>query len=133
MDLSHLYAAAGKALPASTKAEQRAIRLVADACAGLNLDPAEAWKELGPDRDALQRGEISAVEVQAFCLALECSRTRAAGQRPSHYTKRAVCAACGPVWLWEGAPPQVLGCPWCFNRSNGLPIPKPTPATEGGE
>ena len=45
------------------------------------------------------------------------------GNIPAYFTKRAVCALCGPVWLWfEG---NVAGCPWCVNRINNLPIPRP--------
>ena len=45
------------------------------------------------------------------------------GNIPAYFTKRAVCALCGPVWLWfEG---NVAGCPWCVNRINDLPIPRP--------
>ena len=45
------------------------------------------------------------------------------GNIPAYFTKRAVCALCGPVWLWfEG---NVSGCPWCGNRTRDLPIPRP--------
>jgi hypothetical protein len=45
------------------------------------------------------------------------------GNIPAYFTKSAVCALCGPVWLWfEGS---VAGCPWCVNRINDLPIPRP--------
>lgn len=130
MDLSKLYAAAGKTLPAvvdtdEERCQERALRLVVDACAGLNLAPAEALQELGPDREQLARVEISPTELHAFCRALECSRTREAGQRPDHYTQPAFCAGCGPVWLWASSPPEVLGCPWCLTRAKGCSIPRP--------
>ena len=45
------------------------------------------------------------------------------GNIPAYFTKKAVCALCGPVWLWfEG---NVSGCPWCGNRTRDLPIPRP--------
>jgi len=42
------------------------------------------------------------------------------------------CEACGPVWAWAGAPATVQGCPWCANRADGLPIPRPAPITAAG-
>jgi len=36
------------------------------------------------------------------------------GVSPTHYTKAALCARCGPIWLWFSG--KVLGCPWCWNR-----------------
>jgi len=38
-----------------------------------------------------------------------------AGIVPGHYTQPSECASCGPVWLWEGAPDKVHGCPWCHH------------------
>jgi hypothetical protein len=55
-------------------------------------------------------------------LAIEDMRHR--GVVPNHYTAATECQRCGPVPVWEGCPPEVKGCPWCFNRHAGLPIPK---------
>ena len=63
--------------------------------------------------------------AEALAGAVATRRMRERGERPQHYTQRATCAGCGPVWLWEGAPLNVLGCPWCFNRISGKPIPTP--------
>ena len=57
----------------------------------------------------------------AEMLAIEDMRHR--GIVPSHYTSTTKCRHCGPVPIWEGCPPNILGCPWCFNRVTGLPIP----------
>jgi hypothetical protein len=48
---------------------------------------------------------------------------RERGEVPDHYTATTTCKHCGPVSIWAGCPPAVLGCPWCFNRMKGLPIP----------
>ena len=51
------------------------------------------------------------------------------GNIPAYFNKRAVCALCGPVWLWfEGG---VSGCPWCVNRAEDRPIPRPVAVTCG--
>lgn len=73
------------------------------------------WPAIKADQDALE----------ALALALVTRQQREHGTRPEHYTQRAHCEACGPVWLWEGAPARVLACPWCFNRTAGKPIPRP--------
>jgi len=72
--------------------------------------------------------------LQALRLAHAFGLTRAAGLAPDHYTGQTVCQSCGPVPIWEGAPASVQGCPWCTNRIEGLPIPKPMHrlAKEGG-
>lgn len=63
--------------------------------------------------------------VAAAIAAAAARRMRELGERPDHYTAISHCRACGPIWLWDGAPADVLGCPWCFNRAKGLPIPRP--------
>ena len=45
------------------------------------------------------------------------------GKVPGHYTHPATCKHCGPIWLWFSG--DVLGCPWCWNRIAGRPIPRP--------
>jgi hypothetical protein len=63
--------------------------------------------------------------LEAFAHALRTDFERQRGALPPHYTQLAECAACGPVWLWAGAPARVLACPWCHNRGAGLPVPRP--------
>lgn len=58
-----------------------------------------------------------AMEAEAIRLA------RLAGNIPDHYTSTTTCKHCGSVPIWDGCPPAVQGCPWCFNRLKGLPIP----------
>ncbi len=49
--------------------------------------------------------------VQAFANAVQIRRIRERGEIPPHYTASTVCAGCGPVPIWEGAPEKVLACP----------------------
>jgi hypothetical protein len=83
--------------------------------AELRAAAGEDWPEIKNQPEALE----------AFAHALKTRAMRAQGKVPAHYTQTVECAHCGPVWLWEGAPKQVLGCPWCFNRAKGRPIPRP--------
>ena len=55
---------------------------------------------------------------------LEIMAMREQGAAPPHYTAVTECKHCGPVPIWEGCSPHVLGCPWCLNRAAGQPIPK---------
>lgn len=64
---------------------------------------------------------------ETFAWALE----RQAGQVPSGWTQVAVCVQCGPVWLRAEAPTEVDSCPWCANREEGKPIPRPVAVTCG--
>jgi hypothetical protein len=61
--------------------------------------------------------------LDAFAQAVAIRRMREAGTVPAHYTAVTVCAGCGPVPIFQGVGEHVLGCPWCFNRHAGLPIP----------
>ncbi|EKE01161.1 MAG: hypothetical protein ACD_21C00202G0010 [uncultured bacterium] len=49
------------------------------------------------------------------------------GQVPDNFAAITRCNSCGYVYvpseLTNGG--SVLGCPWCWNRVKGLPIPKP--------
>lgn len=61
----------------------------------------------------------------AYARALLSTADRRAGNVPRDWMQVSTCARCGPVWLWADAPLHVLGCPWCFNRVDGLSIPRP--------
>jgi hypothetical protein len=45
---------------------------------------------------------------------------------PGSYTTTTHCRGCGTVPIFAGAPAQVDACPWCHNRTRGLPIPRPS-------
>ena len=62
-------------------------------------------------------------QLKAFADLLVIEDMRHRGIAPDHYTSITECQHCGGVPIWDGCPPEVLGCPWCFNRLKGLPIP----------
>lgn len=72
------------------------------------------WEEISNDPDQLK--------VLTELLMIEDMRQK--GICPDHYTVETVCKRCGTVPIWPGCPSEVLGCPWCFNRLMGLPMPK---------
>ena len=47
------------------------------------------------------------------------------GIAPPGWVQASYCRRCGPVRLWQGAPPVVLGCPWCHVRRAGGTVPRP--------
>ena len=72
------------------------------------------WEEIA--------GDPKQLKVFAELLMIEDMRQK--GICPHHYTATTTCKYCGPVPIWDGCPPEVHGCPWCFNRIKRLPIPK---------
>ncbi len=71
------------------------------------------WDEIADDPE----------QLKAFAELLMIGEMRERGIVPDHYTAETNCARCGTVSIWPGCPPQVDGCPWCFNRLKGLSIP----------
>lgn len=72
--------------------------------------------------------DLSADTLGAYLRVLARGAMMDAGTVPAGYTQAALCEGCGPVWLWQGAPAGLKGCPWCFRRKAGKKIPRP--ATE---
>lgn len=62
-------------------------------------------------------------QLQAFTELLMIEQMREQGVAPDHYTAVTNCQHCGTVPIFKGCPPQVSGCPWCFNRIKGLAVP----------
>jgi hypothetical protein len=62
-------------------------------------------------------------QLKAFAEMVAIENMRHQGTVPDHYVETTICRHCGPVPVWAGFPLRVLGCPWCFNRLKGLPIP----------
>ena len=62
-------------------------------------------------------------QLQAFTELLIIEQMREQGIAPDHYTTKTNCRYCGTVPIFEDCPPQVEGCPWCFNRIKGLFVP----------
>lgn len=107
--------------------EQRSklMEVLAGACAELEITPEAVYDALDDsDIEDWRSGQISSESLVAFARALVERRLMDQGKRPSYYTARATCRQCGPIWLW--LPANVDGCPWCWNRVNGVPIPRPT-------
>ena len=78
-------------------------------------------REAGEDWDEITNDPK---QLMAFYELLMISEMRSQGVAPDHYPSTTTCNQCGPVPIWEGCPPEVQGCPWCFNRIKRLPIPK---------
>lgn len=47
------------------------------------------------------------------------------GKIPEGWSVVFYCPRCGPVFLNPDKPIDLIGCPWCRNREQGLPIPRP--------
>jgi hypothetical protein len=75
-------------------------------------------KELKSEFPDLEPHE-STVVLEILCV----QEMRKQGVIPEHYTSTTTCKRCGLVPIWDGCPPKVQDCPWCFNRHSGLPIP----------
>ena len=100
------------------------LEVLSGACRGLEIDPVDVLNELSEeDIEAWELGEVSIDLLTAFADALVDRRMMDQGKRPAHFTERAECHQCGPIYLWSNE--KVRGCPWCHNRNNGLPIPRP--------
>ncbi len=80
------------------------------------------WSELLKNRNV----EFLPDEMPVVAKMVEIAEMRERGHIPGHYTSTTTCKHCGPVPIWDGCPPEIQGCPWCFNRHKGLPIPQKT-------
>ncbi|MBT4607201.1 MAG: hypothetical protein HN661_11660 [Gammaproteobacteria bacterium] len=104
--------------------QSRLMECLADACKGLEITPMEIHKALSPDDiKEWESGDLTLEELSAFADLLVDRRSMDRGERPDHFTEKAHCRQCGPVYLWISG--TVLGCPWCFNRAADRPIPRP--------
>ena len=71
--------------------------------------------------------EHDSATLEALANSITIRRMRERGEVPSNYTSTTICRHCGgPVPIYPGMAERVLGCPWCFNRAKGLPVPKPS-------
>lgn len=79
--------------------------------------------DLHPDNGAPLLGD--AALIRWLHTLAENERMRE-GIPPPGWTQASYCHHCGPVKLWQGAPPRVLGCPWCHvRRAGGTVLPRP--------
>jgi hypothetical protein len=114
----------------SEQESSKLLETLADACKGLDITPAEVKEALAPeDIDDWREGTISTDTLAAFARSLVQRQKMDQGERPEYYTEQATCKHCGPIWLWFSG--EVLGCPWCWNRAAGKPIPRPYPVRCG--
>ncbi len=77
--------------------------------------------EAGPDWGWIAQDPI---KLAAFVELVQTNRLRRLGEVPPHWTAETTCRHCGPVPIWPGCAPIVSGCPWCFNRVSGDPMPQ---------
>ncbi len=98
---------------------------VANPKTGVANEPAPIDPEAIEERAAIMEydGGLSREEAEAMAHAIQTRRMRERGEVPAHYTATTTCKHCGPVPIFPGVPATVLGCPWCFNRVQGLPVP----------
>ena len=80
----------------------------------------EDWHEIENDPE----------QIAAFAHACVTRHMRESGQVPPHYTQVSNCPFCGPVWMWPGAPEQLISCPWCLVRVTGVTFPQPNEVTK---
>lgn len=100
------------------------------ACHALVITPSEMHDSLAPeDIEDCRKGDISDETLTAFARSLVHRREMDQGKVPTHFTEHAICKHCGPIWLWFAG--VVQGCPWCWNRVAGRPIPRPKPVQCG--
>ncbi len=91
---------------------------------GKKPDLLQSLKEL-QERAEQDWEEISTdpAKLKAFAELVLIEDMRHRGIVPDHYTATTHCKHCGPVPIFEGCWPESDGCPWCFNRLQGLPMP----------
>ncbi len=88
---------------------------------------------------ALNDAEAEALEhlddnvLRAYARALLITAERKAGRVPEGSTQVVTCAGCGPVWLEPGGPDQVMACPWCLVRTQGVRLPVCPAVPQGSE
>jgi hypothetical protein len=63
--------------------------------------------------------------VRGYAESIAVIKQVRAGKVPEGWTGVFECENCGMVYLQPGGPRKILGCPWCINTSEGLPIPRP--------
>ncbi|AKH19900.1 hypothetical protein [Sedimenticola thiotaurini] len=108
----------------SEQQSSKLLESLSDACRGLDITPTEVKEALAPeDIEDWHAGTISVETMATFAHSLVQRREMKQGKRPDHYTEQANCQHCGPIWSWFSG--EVLGCPWCWNRTADKPIPRP--------
>ena len=115
---------ADSALRHSCETDCGLLEALTDACRESPITPVEVREALAlEDIEDWRHGEIDGDTLSAFAWALVQRQAMDNGKRPDHYTERASCRQCGPIWLWFAG--EVLSCPWCSNRVADRAIPRP--------
>jgi len=108
----------------SEEEHSKILEALSNACRELDITPTEVMEALElQDIEDWRNGNVSNKTLTAFARSLVQRRQMDQGNCPSHYTEHASCKYCGPIWLWFSG--EVLGCPWCWNRADDKPIPRP--------
>ena len=109
----------------SAEGDSKFLEALSHITAQLPITPLEIKESLDPEEiQQWHQGVLSNKELDAFTRSLVQCRAMMRGEISEHFVHRATCKQCGPIWLWmEG---EFLGCPWCINRINQHPIPRPT-------
>ena len=118
------YSISGIPKPPTDKTDKRAsVSSVSDRSGGLKtqiaVDDAVLRAALGDDWDVNDLAQL-----KAYYRLQMITEMRERGIVPDHYIAKTVCKHCGPVPIFQGSPSKVDGCPWCFNRLAGFPMPK---------
>lgn len=111
--------------------DEELLGALAEISGGLPITALEVRDALAPeDIEDWRNGDFGRSALRAFAKSLVQRREMKKGQVPAHYTEQATCEQCGHVYLWTHG--HFNGCPWCWNREAGLPIPRPTSVQCGG-
>lgn len=86
---------------------------------GIPLD--ELRKLAGKDWPEL---DANPALLECFAEIVSIRKMRERGKVPPSYTATTTCRHCGPVPIFPGVAEKVEGCPWCFNRAAGRPVPR---------
>ncbi len=90
----------------------------------------EIKRKAGPDWDEIANDPA---QLKTFAELLMIGEMRERGIVPDHYSATTECKRCGLVPIFAGCPPTISGCPWCFNRIKGLPMPMRRTAARGAK
>ncbi|MBL3528370.1 MAG: hypothetical protein JMN27_12445 [gamma proteobacterium endosymbiont of Lamellibrachia anaximandri] len=114
----------------SAEGNSKLLEVLATATCSLPITSIEVRDALAPeDIDDWRKGNIGTETIKAFARSLAQRLEMDMGEVPAHFTERAICKQCGPVWLWFTG--EALGCPWCWSRTADRPIPRPHPVCCG--
>lgn len=80
------------------------------------------------DDDLLAAEGLSDAGLLEWLRLCDDARVMARGLVPWRWNgeRAVICAGCGAVALWPGAPAAVLACPWCWHRRRGIEPARPS-------